>query len=269
MSRKKKIDTKHYSHAICPLNVVPVWYRPSADSPMISQMLYGETCTILEKKNKYWYKIQTTTCNITGWISAIQITLTDEATFIRLSENPGIALEICHPIFNDEDSKSIVIGSSLPAYDGISFQMPENKYIYNGQATFFEGLELSPDLLVKIARKYLFSPELSGGRSPFGIDSGALIQNVFKFFGVFMPRYPHEQYLIGDVVDFVELAQEGDLVYCQNNEGHIHHVGMVVGDKKVLHVYGCARIDKLDHHGFYNVGLQKYTHKLRIIKRVI
>ncbi|MGB4838346.1 MAG: SH3 domain-containing C40 family peptidase [Saprospiraceae bacterium] len=268
MSKKKKVDNRHLFHAICHLNVVPVWAYPSDDSIMVSQILFGETCTILEKKNKNWYKIQTTVCNIVGWVHSIQIKLVNQISFENLSNNAATALEICHPAFNEENSKSIVIGSSLPLYDGISFQMPENKYVYNGQAALSEGLELNSELLIKLARRYLFSPELRGGRSPFGIDSGALIQNVFKFFGIFMPRFPHEQYLHGEIVDFAELASEGDLAFCENKEGHIHHVGLIIGEKKVIHVYGCVRIDKFDHHGFYNSDLQKYTHKLRIIKKV-
>ena len=269
MSKKKKIDTKHYFHAICHLNVVPVWYAPSEDSGMISQMLFGETCTIIQKKNKHWFKVNTTTCNIIGWIHSIQLYLTDEALFEKLYLNPALSLEICHSVFNDDNTKSIVIGSSLPQYDGISFQMPDNKYIYNGQAALVDGLEMSPELLIKIARRYLFSPELRGGRSPFGIDNGALIQNVFRFFGIQLPRFPHEQFLLGEIVDFAELAQEGDLLFCEDKEGHIHHVGIIAGEKKIIHVYGCVRIDRFDHHGIFNTDLQKYTHKLRIIKRIL
>jgi gamma-D-glutamyl-L-lysine dipeptidyl-peptidase len=269
MSKKKKVDNKNLFHAICHLNVVPVWYAPADDAIMVSQMLFGETCTILEKKNKNWFKIQTTICNIIGWVHSIQLSLMDQNMFEKLSQNPATALEICHSAFNDENKKSIVIGSSLPLYDGISFQMPDNKYVYNGQAVLADGLEITTELIVKLARRYLFSPELRGGRSPFGIDAGAFIQNLFKFFGIFMPRFPQEQYLHGTIVDFAQLSKEGDLAFCENKEGQIHHVGLVIGEKKVMHVYGCVRIDKLDHHGFYNHELQKYTHKLRIIKRII
>lgn len=269
MSKKKKVNTKHLFHAVCHLNVIPVRSKPFTDEPMISQMLFGETCIILEKKNKHWFRIQTAICGTVGWISAVQVLLVDEKQYDKCIESSALALEICHPIFNDEISKSIVIGSSLPQYDGISCFMPDNKYVYNGQAASSGGLELTGELLVKICRRYLFSPELAGGRSPFGIDAGALIQNVFNFFNISLPRSPHEQYMTGEIIDFVELSTEGDLAFCMDDQGQIHHVGIVIGDKKVLHVYGCVRIDKLDHHGFYNTDLQKYTHKLRIIKRVI
>lgn len=269
MSKKKKIDTKHLFQAVCHLNVVPVWYAPSEDSGMISQMLFGETCMIIQKKNKHWYKVSTTVCNIVGWVHSIQLFLISEGLFEKLNQNPALSLEICHSVFNDDNTKSIVIGSSLPQFDGISFQMPDNKYIFNGQAALVDGLETSPELLIKIARRYMFSPELKGGRSPFGIDAGAFVQNVFRFFGILMPRFPHEQFLIGEVVDFAELSQEGDVAFYEDKEGHIEHAGIIIGDKKVIHVYGCVRIDKFDHHGIYNTDLRRYTHKLRIIKRIL
>ena len=269
MSKKKKVNTKHLFHAVCHLNVIPVRSKPSDEDLMISQMLFGETCIILEKKNKHWYKIQTSICNIMGWVRSIQVMLMEENMYEKYVENSSTALEICHPIFNDDISKSIVIGSSLPQYDGISCLMPDNKYVYNGQAASSLGLEQFSELIVKIARRYLYSPELQGGRTPFGIDPGALIQNVFNFFNVSLPRFPHEQYLLGEIIDFVEMSCEGDLAFCMDEMGQIHHVGLIIGEKKVMHVHGCVRIDKLDHHGFFNVEMKKYTHKLRIIKRVI
>jgi hypothetical protein len=268
MSNKKRVDTKLWMHGVCHLNVVPVFLKPTEEANLASQLLFGETFTIVEKKNKHWLKIISTVCNTSGWVKTNQIQLVTEALYEKLSDNPAISLEICHPAFNDDSSKNIVMGSSLPCYDGISFQMPEGKFVYNGQAALNDSLEKTQELLVKIARRYLNSPELAGGRSPFGIDAGALVQQVFRFFNIVIPRWPHEQYLQGEIVDFVELAQDGDLVYCEDNDHHIHHVGMIVGEKKVLHVYGCTRIDKLDHHGIYNLDLRKYTHKLRIIKRI-
>ncbi len=269
MSKKKKVDTRHLFHAICHLNIIPVRSKPYETETLVSQMLFGETCTILEKKNKHWFKICTTICNITGWVRAIQVTLIEESQYYKYSDKTAMTLEICHPVFNEDISKSIVMGSTLPCYDGISCQMPDSNYVYNGQASKSGGLELNAELLVKIARRFLYSPELQGGRSPFGIDAGALIQHIFRFFEISLPRFPHEQYMHGEIVDFIELSTEGDLVFCQDDEGQINHVGLVIGEKKVLHVYGFVRIDKLDHYGFYNYDLRKYTHKLRIIKRLI
>ena len=40
-------------------------------------------------------------------------------------------------------------------------------------------------------------------------------------------------------------------------------------DCHVIHASGKVRIDKLDHFGIFNRELNRYTHQLRIVKRVL
>jgi gamma-D-glutamyl-L-lysine dipeptidyl-peptidase len=146
--------------------------------------------------------------------------------------------------------------------------MPSGKLIYNGQAKS-EDTELSYEMFLKIARRYLYSPELQGGKSPFGIDNSAYVQMVYRYLNIYLPRTAELQSQTGSQVDFIELAQKGDLVFCSNEDHIINHVGIYLGEKTIIHVYGAVRIDKLDHHGIFNVDTHKYTHKLRIIKRLL
>ena len=268
MAKKIKIDTRHLFHAICHLNMIPIKSKPDLNDVMVSQMLFGETCLIVEKKNKHWLKIKTSSDRVIGWVQTHQIQMIDESDFEKYNNDHSFALEICHHIFNEENSKSIAIGAALPNYDGISCSMPDGKYIYNGQAAPMSGLEFSPDLLIKIAKRYLYSPELNGGKSPFGIDAAAFIQQVYRFFGYQLPRTSPEQFAQGQIVDFIECVQIGDIVFCQNEDGNISHAGIIIGDKKIIHVHGYVRVDKVDHFGIYNKELHKYTHKLRMIKRI-
>ena len=269
MAKNPVPNNNNLVHGICPLNVIPVFDKPMDVGVMISQLLYGETFIIIQKKNKHWIKIQSTLCSVAGWIRTNQIQLINENTYNKLSVPSPKSLEISHPVFNEVASRTIVIGSILPHFDGISLVMPDGKYIFNGQATNQEGLESTSDLVVKIAKKYIHAPELKGGRTPFGIDSGALIQLVYSFFHIVLPRYPEEQCNYGEEVDFVDLAQEGDLAFFKDKDNNIIHVGLIIGDRKVLHVYGSVRIDNIDHLGIFNSDLKRYTHKLRIVKRLI
>ena len=68
---------------------------------------------------------------------------------------------------------------------------------------------------------------------------------------------------------FVEESEAGDLAFFDNAEGKIIHVGIVLGDGKIIHASGKVRIDKLDHYGIFNNDLNKYTHKLRVIKKIV
>jgi len=269
MAKKKKIDTKHLFHAVCHLNIIAVRPKPDLAEALLTQMLFGEICHVVEKKNKHWYKIKTYVDEVVGWVQTSQITLISEEIYNKYGQNYALSLEICHPTFNEEVSKSVVLGSGLPLYDGISCTLPDGKYVYNGQAAPIGGLEFSTELFVKIARRYLFSPELKGGKSPFGMDAGLFVQQVFRFFGFHLPGNVNEQYLQGDVIDFIEQSREGDIAFFFDDLGQINHAGIVIGEKRIIHVHGCVRIDKLDHFGIHNADLHKYTHKLRIIKRVI
>ena len=40
-------------------------------------------------------------------------------------------------------------------------------------------------------------------------------------------------------------------------------------DGNIIHASGQVRIDQIDHYGIFNKEKQKYTHRLRVIKRML
>ena len=83
-----------------------------------------------------------------------------------------------------------------------------------------------------------------------------------------MPRDAWQQAELGSTVDFLDEGLPGDLVFFDNAEGKINHVGLLIDSKNVIHASGFVRIDMIDHQGIFNNHLKRYTHKLRIIKRI-
>ena len=69
-------------------------------------------------------------------------------------------------------------------------------------------------------------------------------------------------------MEFVELAEPGDLAFFDNDEGRIIHVGIVLSDRRIVHASGRVRVDTLDQQGIFNAEEKRYTHKLRLVKRV-
>jgi len=46
------------------------------------------------------------------------------------------------------------------------------------------------------------------------------------------------------------------------------HVGIILKDNRIIHASAKVRIDKLDHFWNYNAEQKKYSHSLKIIKRI-
>jgi gamma-D-glutamyl-L-lysine dipeptidyl-peptidase len=127
----------------------------------------------------------------------------------------------------------------------------------------------SHEIILKLARRYLYAPYLWGGRSPFGIDCSGFTQVVFMMAGLKLKRDASQQVGQGEGVDFAEQAQAADLAFFDNDKGNIVHVGIVMNNNHIIHAAGQVRIDRLDHFGIFNETLGKYTHKLRLIKRFL
>lgn len=240
--------------------------EPSHRSEQISQLLFGETFEV-SKEQTSWMYIKTTYDGYEGWIDYNQFTNLSDKDFYAITANePGIALELSGSAASTYNSIPIVAGSSLPFFDGLNFKIAKEKFIYNGQAVQPDGK--NPAVFERIAMRYLNAPYLWGGRSPFGIDCSGFTQVVFKFTGTPLKRDAYQQAEQGSVVNFIEEAIPGDLAFFANPEGHITHVGIILKHNRIIHSSGTVRIDTLDHFGIYNASSQKYTHQLKIIKRI-
>ena len=92
---------------------------------------------------------------------------------------------------------------------------------------------------------------------------------VFKLVGIKLLRTAEQQVHQGRLIDFIEQAQPGDLAFFENKVGNITHSGILLPDEKITHTAEKVRIDKVDHFGIYSDELKKYTHRLRVIKRIV
>lgn len=254
--------------AICHLSVVPVRASNSDKSELVTQLLFGEVVEVIERKGSWWY-IRCTWDNYLGWIDEKQVILITPSEAEQYHSNFAYCLELVQPIIGKDHYIPITVGSRLPHFDGMRLTLQENSYQFTGQAVFPNDLKPSMELLQKIARKYLYAPYLWGGRSPLGIDCSGFTQNVYKMVGYQLPRDAAEQVMEGELIDFVEQAKAGDLAFFENKAGRITHVGILCEDQQIIHASGQVRIDKIDHYGIFNADLGKYTHRLRVTKRML
>ena len=255
--------------AICPLSVVPVRAGSSDRSEQVTQLLFGEIVEILEKKGKAWAKIRCTWDNYIGWVNARQIKLITEGEYQLFSENFAYSLDLISPLMSNKHHLPITIGARLPNFDGMRFQLLDDLYTFSGQAVFPSDMRPDAALILKLARRYLFAPYQWGGRSPLGIDASGLIQLIYQMVGISLHRESAEQVHQGETVDFVEQSQPGDLAFFENKAGNINHVGIIMPDHQIIHASGQVRIDRIDHYGIFNEEMGRYSHKLRVAKRIL
>lgn len=254
-------------YGICNLSIVPIRKEPSHGSEMVSQVLFGEYFTILEKQND-WYFIETALDQYQGFVHKYQIqNLSEEKFNLLANENSNFAGEFIDYVSSpDNELIAIPIGSYLPNFNKKTIYINDLEMLYEGQVF---NTKLAKAEITRIAYLYLNTPYLWGGKTPFGIDCSGFTQMVYRLCGYSLPRDAYQQSNQGDVLSFIEESMPGDLAFFDDENGNINHVGIVLNNYQIIHAYGKVRIDTLDHSGIFNSELQKHTHKLRIIKQVI
>jgi cell wall-associated NlpC family hydrolase len=118
-----------------------------------------------------------------------------------------------------------------------------------------------------LTSQYLNTAYLWGGRTISGIDCSGFTQQNLWFLHIQLPRDAYQQAALGEVVGFLPEAVCGDLVFFDNSEGKITHVGIMLDSATVIHASGKVRIDDIDNFGIVNRDTGERTHQLRIIKR--
>mgnify|MGYP000538859901 CR=1 FL=1 len=250
---------------ICNLAIIPLRFEPSDKSEIVSQVLFGEHFEILEQL-KQWSKIKLQYDDYEGWVDSKQYQTISESEYDQLSEdvivlNADLIEYITGP---NNLLLPIPLGSSLSFlnYGDI------NTSNFNFEGTKISGIK-TKDCILNTAFIYLNAPYLWGGKTPFGIDCSGFTQMVYKLNGYKLMRDASQQSKQGEALSFIEESEPGDLAFFDNEEGNIIHVGIIMKDNYIIHASGKVRIDRLDHLGIYNSEVNRHTHKLRVIKKII
>lgn len=249
---------------ICENVFVPLRSGPSHKTEMLSQVLFGEKYRIIDKSGS-WIKVETEFDNYTGWIDSahLQHSPVDEDFKGRVLNRSLL----CHK--NDNTKIVLEAGCEIynPDFSAKTFSVGKN--IYRVAEDFSEQYVTATDKPAETALKFINSPYIWGGRIPSGIDCSGLTQLAYKIHGISIPRDSWNQSEAGYTIDFIDAAAPGDLVFFDNERGRITHVGMILSRGLVIHASGRVRIDNIDHQGIYKPEIKGYSHKLRLIRRVL
>ena len=251
--------------AISNLAIIPLRAEPSDRSEIVSQVLFGEHFEILEIQ-KQWSKVKLQFDSYEGWVDSKQYQIISEKSFKSLSKDAIIlnADLIDYVSYPSNILLPIPLGASLSFLN--HSEINNENFEFEGMRT--TGIKLKSDL-ISTAFMYLNSPYLWGGKTPFGIDCSGFTQMVYKLNGYKLLRDASQQSTQGDALSFIEESEAGDLAFFDNEEGNIIHVGIIMDNNYIIHASGKVRIDRLDHLGIYNAELNRHTHRLRVIKKII
>lgn len=251
--------------AICNLAVIPLRAEPNDRSEIVSQVLFGEHFEVTETQNQ-WSKIRLQFDSYEGWVDSKQYQIISEKSFNALSIDAIILnSDLVEYVTNPQN-----VLLPIPMGAALSFlhhsEINVDNFEFEGMRT--SGVKSKSDLIAT-AYLYLNAPYLWGGKTAFGIDCSGFTQMVYKLNGYNLLRDASQQSAQGEALSFIEESEAGDLAFFDNEEGKIIHVGIIMDNNYIIHASGKVRIDRLDHLGIYNAELNRHTHRLRVIKKII
>lgn len=233
-----------------------------------TQALYGMKVTILEKQGD-WAKVvvhgQPTPrhpLGYPGWVPIRQ--LTKGNAFAQFQSKPFA--QVTSPtawLYKDpkENHKfmEISFNTRLPVIhstknavkvmtpsDGAKWLKKEDVQIFRTEADIPAP---TGEDLVNTAKQFLGLPYLWAGTSGFGFDCSGFTHTIYKAHGITIPRDSSVQAQFGTPVPESEL-QPGDLLFFayNNGKGRVHHVGMYIGNGKMIHSPNTSTTVRIDDY---------------------
>ena len=195
--------------------------EPSADAPQDTEILFGETVTVYERKSG-WAWLQAEADHYVGYVR-------EEALGASFAANAAVSA-LMTPLLAAPDAKSI-----------LRDMRPLNAKVKGGEAFgnyravnggFIHAHALAPITtrdFVSIAERFLGAPYVWGGKSFAGLDCSGLVQTSLNACGIASPRDSDMmEKALGQSVSLDKL-QRGDLIFWPG------HVGVMQDGARLLH----------------------------------
>jgi gamma-D-glutamyl-L-lysine dipeptidyl-peptidase len=254
---------------VCRLSLVSVRSEPADQAEQVTQLLFGDHYTVIGEDNKgKWLRIRIHFDQYEGWIDRKQHQPVAREYFNHLNHAEfKITTDVTSTLLYNKTPQIVLMGSMIPISSSELFKM-EEQFAFNGEAKNV-GQRREFDFMRSIASKYMNSPYLWGGKSPFGLDCSGFTQMVFKICGYKLPRDAAQQVTHGKAVESLAVSRQGDLAFFNDEKRKITHTGILLAENKIIHASGKVRIDHINDEGIQHFESRTLTHQLAAIRRVM
>ena len=208
-------------------SVANIYFKPSPNSEVVSQILYGEKFKILLKRKKY-IKIKTHYDNYIGYIK--------KDKFLENFKPSHKISKIKSRIFFKRGKRFLSSNHYLYYGSGVCKRNENKKYIEFEKNKWIKKSDIKnidhyEKNYIKVFKFFLNTKYLWGGKTCIGIDCSALIQIYFYYNRIFFPRDTKDQ------IRFCKRKRsknrlKGDIVFWKG------HVGICLNKSRFIHAYG-------------------------------
>lgn len=270
--------------AIALHSVIPVRAEAKESAEQTTQMLFAETCEVLENVPR-WSKIRIDTDKQEGWVDGKMITPMSDTEYRTIQDQIKNSSMVLFPMAyavseNNGQTIPLTAGTRLLNYAKGFFEVLGVRFRIDEQMVATVPLEMTSDNLFKVVRFFLNTPYLWGGKNAFGMDCSGFTQVVLSLFGHHLLRNASDQILQGVEVVSLKEARAGDLAFFDHADispdaNHISHVGILLDSGRIVHCSGRVKVEKIDSRGIFSKEVAdpshldgQYTHHLVSIRRL-
>jgi len=253
-------------------SVVPVRTQALETAEQSSQLLFSETCTILEEQPR-WLRVQNDADGEQGWVDSKMLTPLSEQEWEMVqaaSHEAQVAMPMAYAVSeNNGQTIPLTAATGLMNYADGQFEVLGVRFRIDASMVAPKPYSLTLENLQNVVRFFLNTPYLWGGKNALGMDCSGFVQVVMHLFGYALPRNAKDQAACGTLVSSLTAAQAGDLAFFDHEDGKISHVGILLSPTLLIHCSGRVKLEPIDTQGIISPeqgGL--HTHHLTGIRRL-